>query len=108
MKARSFYVMTLRANAKKKDLIKFLEKEWVPALTSCPGCLEVEILADYGDRAGYFVTELWESPDAHLEQSSALWGTERVDIWEACGELALIEANWMGAIVLKTDENIKS
>ena len=50
MRTRSFYVMTLRANTKKKDLIKFLEKEWVPALKSCPGCLEVEILADYGDR----------------------------------------------------------
>ena len=48
MKSISFYVMTLRANTKKKHLIKFLEKEWVPALKSCPGCLEVEILADYG------------------------------------------------------------
>ena len=102
MKSRSFYVMTLRANAKKKDLIKFLEKEWVPALKSCPGCLEVEILADFGDRAGFFMTELWESSNAHLEQSSALWRTERVDIWEACSELALIEANWRGAIVLKS------
>ena len=108
MRTRSFYVMTLRANAKKKDLIKFLEKEWVPALKNCPGCLEVEILADYGDRAGFFVTELWESPEAHSEQSSALWGTERVDIWEACGELALIEVNWIGAIFLKTHENTKS
>ena len=108
MRSRSFYVMTLRANAKKKDLMKFLEKEWVPALMSCPGCIDVEILADYGDRAGVFVTELWGSPEAHSEQSSALWGSERVDIWEACGELALIEANWMGAIVLKTDENTKS
>ena len=108
MKTRSFYVMTLRANAKKKDLIKFLEKEWVPALKSCPGCLEVEILADYGDRAGFFVTELWESPESHVEQSSALWGTERVDIWEACSELALIEVNWTGIIVLKTEENTKS
>ena len=86
MRSRSFYVMTLRANAKKKDLIKFLEKEWVPALKSCPGCLEVEILADYGDRAGFFVTELWDiSRVTFVEQSSALWGTERVDIWEACG-----------------------
>ena len=103
MRTRSFYVITLRASAKKKDLMKFLEKEWVPALKGCPGCLEVEILADYGDRAGFFVTELWESPEAHSEQSSALWGSERVDIWEACGELALIEANWMGAIVLKSE-----
>ncbi len=94
--------MTLRANAKKKDLMKFLEKEWTPALKSCPGCLEVEILADYADRAGFFVMELWESPEVHLKQSSALWSSERVDIWEACSELALIEANSMGAIVLKT------
>ena len=72
MRTRSFYVMTLRANAKKKDLIKFLEKEWVPALKSCSGCLEVEILADYGNRAGFFVTELWESPEVHSEQSPAL------------------------------------
>ena len=64
--------MTLRANAKKKDLIMFLEEEWVPALNSCAGCLEVEILADYGNRADVFVTELWESPEAHSEQSVAL------------------------------------
>ena len=70
---------------------------------SCSDCLEVEVLADYGDRAGFFVTELCESPKVHSEQSSALWDTERVDIWEACGELALIEANWMGAIVLKSE-----
>ena len=43
--------MTLRTDAKKKGLTKFLEKEWVLALNSCPGCLEVEILADYGDWA---------------------------------------------------------
>ena len=48
--------MTLRANAKKKDLRKF----WIKS-GSCSGCLEVEILADYEDRAGFFVTELWES-----------------------------------------------
>ena len=40
------------------------------------------------------MTELWESPETHSEQSSALWGTERVDIWETREELALIEANW--------------
>lgn len=108
MRTRSFYVLTLRANAKKKDLMKFLEKEWVPALKSCSGCLEVEILADYGDRAGFLLTELWESPEAHSEQSSALWGTERVDIWEARSELALLEANWAGAIVLKTGEDKRS
>ena len=34
MKTRSFYVMTLRTDAKRKDLIKFLEKEWVPDLKS--------------------------------------------------------------------------
>ena len=77
MKSRSFYVMTLRANAKKKDLIKFLEKEWVPALKSCPGCLEVEILADYGIWAGFFVTELWESSEMHSEQSSPCRGGGR-------------------------------
>ena len=68
MRARSFYVMTLRANAKKKDLTKFFGK----GVGSCSGCLEVEIPADYGDRAGVFVTELWESPEAHSEQSSSV------------------------------------
>ena len=43
--------MTLRTDAKKKGLTRFLEKEWVLALNSCPGSLEVEILADYGDWA---------------------------------------------------------
>ena len=42
MRTRSFYVMTLRANTKNKDLMKFLEKEWVPALKSCSGCLEAK------------------------------------------------------------------
>ena len=70
MRSRSFYVMTLRANAKKIDLIKFLEKKWGVAR----------------------VVLKWESPDAPLEQSSALWGTERVDIWEACSELSRIRS----------------
>ena len=47
--------MTLRTDAKKKGLTKFLEKEWVLALNSCAGCLEVGILADYGNRADVFV-----------------------------------------------------
>ena len=81
-----------------------LDKVFGEGVGSCAGCLEVEIFADYGNRAGLFVTELWESLEAHSEQSSALWGTERVDIWEACRELALIEANWAGAIVLKSEK----
>ena len=53
MKTGSFYIVTLRANAKAKNLAEFLEKS-----ASCPGCLEIKILVDYRDRAGYFVTEL--------------------------------------------------
>ena len=52
MRARSFYFITLRANAKKKDFINLLEK------SVCPGCFEVVILAACGDRAGFFVTEV--------------------------------------------------
>ena len=42
-----------------------------------------------------FLTESCESLEAHTEQSYALWGTERVDIWEACRELALVHpSSW--------------
>ena len=39
-----------------------LSKVFEKGVRSCPDCLELEILADYGNRAGLFVTELWESP----------------------------------------------
>ena len=42
MKTGSFYVMALRADAKTKDLMKFLER--------VGSCLEVEIPADCGNR----------------------------------------------------------
>ena len=61
---------------------------------TCPGCPEVEILADYGDRVG-FPWRNYGNPRGALGAILCLVGTERVDIWEACSELALIETNWM-------------
>ena len=87
----------------EEKLDKVFRKDGCPISRVDRVVLKWKILADYGIRAGFFVTELWESSEIHSEQSSALWGTERVDIWEACGKLALIEANWMGAIVLKSE-----
>ena len=56
---------------KWQDSTEFFGEGVDTCLKTCPGCPEVEILADYGDRAGFFVAELWESPEVHSEQSSA-------------------------------------
>ena len=44
--------MTLRADVKKKDSIKFLEKR-----VGCPGCLEVEKSGGLREQGRFFVTE---------------------------------------------------
>ena len=72
-KSRIFYILTLREKKKKKDLKKFLETEWIPALRNASGCLDVELLDTYQDRAGYCVSEIWESKKSHVEGTEKLW-----------------------------------
>lgn len=93
-KSRIFYVLTLKSNVKKKDLKKFLEKEWIPALRSAPGCLEVELLDTYHDRAGYCISELWESKEVHMQGSSRLWGKTKKDLYLKMEDYAYREFLW--------------
>lgn len=93
-KSRVFYVLTLKSNAKKKDLKKFLEKEWLPALRNTPGCLEIELLDSYQDRAGYCVSELWESKDVHLKNTDKLWRGEGKALMKKITNYANPEVMW--------------
>lgn len=93
-KSRIFYVLTLKSNAKKKDLKKFLEKEWLPALRNTPGCLEIELLDSYQDRAGYCVSELWESKDVHLKNTDKLWRGEGKSLMKKITNYANPEVMW--------------
>ncbi|MBM3210639.1 hypothetical protein FJZ33_00350 [Candidatus Poribacteria bacterium] len=98
-KARVFYVLTLKSDVKKKDLKKFLEDEWLPILRSTPGCLEVELLDTYHDRAGYCVSELWESRDVHIQRSSHLWGNAKKDLYAKREKYATVEFLWQCIIL---------
>jgi len=93
-KARIFYIITMREKKKKKDLKKFLETQWLPVLRSAPGCLDVELLDTYQDRAGYCVSELWESREMHLESTKTLWLETRPDLQRKIREYATIEFLW--------------
>ena len=90
-KSRVFYVFTMREKKKKKDLKKFLEVEWLPVLRSAPGCLEVELLDSYRDRAGYSVSELWESREMHLQSTQKLWRETHVHLQQKVRDYAAIE-----------------
>ncbi|RKU37209.1 hypothetical protein C6496_10710 [Candidatus Poribacteria bacterium] len=90
-KSRVFYVFTMREKRKKKDLKKFLETEWIPVLRSAPGCLEVELLDSYQDRAGYSVSELWESREIHLQSTRKLWRETHTHLQQKVGDYATIE-----------------
>jgi len=93
-KARAFCVLTLKSGVKKKDLRKFLEKEWLPVVRSAPGCLEAELLDTYYDRAGYCISELWESKEIHMESSSSLWTETRKDLYSKRDNYAVVEQRW--------------
>lgn len=98
-RARIFYVLTLKSDVKKKDLRKFLEKEWLPALRAEPGCSKVELLDTYHDRAGYCISELWESKEAHMKGSSHLWGEAKKDLYSKMGDYAFMELLWQCTIL---------
>ena len=93
-KSRIFYVITLREKKKKKDLKKFLETQWLPALRSAPGCLAVELLDTYQDRAGYCVSELWESKEIHLQSMGKLWRETHTHLQRKVRDYATIELLW--------------
>lgn len=93
-KSRIFYVVTLRSNVKKKDLKKFMEKEWLPAIRGVPGCLAVEFLESYQDRAGYCVSELWESQEIHLKRTDEFWGGDGKALMKKMLSYATLETIW--------------
>ena len=93
-KSRVFYVFTMREKKKKKDLKKFLETQWLPVLRSAPGCLEVELLDTYQDRAGYCVSELWENKEIHLESTAELWRETHTHLMKKVAEYATMEFVW--------------
>lgn len=93
-KSRIFYVVTLRSNVKKKDLKKFMEKEWLPAIRGVPGCLAVELLETYQDRAGHCVSELWESQEIHLKRTDEFWGGEGKALMKKMLSYAALENMW--------------
>lgn len=93
-KSRIFYLLTLRENQKKKDLKKFLVNEWLPVLRSAPGCLAVELLDTYQDRAGYCVSELWENKEMHLQSTAKLWRETHTELMKKAGTYATIEFLW--------------
>lgn len=93
-KSRIFYIFTLREKTKKKDLKKFLQTEWLPALRKAPGCLAVELLDTYQDRAGYCVSELWENKKIHLQSTAELWRETHAELMRKVGNYATIEFLW--------------
>ena len=93
-RSRIFYIFTLREKKKKKDLKKFLETQWFPVLRNAPGCLEVELLDTYQDRAGYCVSELWENRETHLKSTAKLWRETHTDLQQKVRDYASIEIVW--------------
>ena len=93
-KSRIFYIITMREKRKKKDLKKFLETQWLPVLRNAPGCLAVELLDTYQDRAGYCVSELWESREIHLKSTEKLWRETHTGLMKKIGEYATLEFVW--------------
>ena len=93
-KARVFYILTLREKKKKKDLKKFIQTQWLPVLRNAPGCLEVELLDTYQDRAGYCISELWENSEVHLQSTAKLWRETHTALMQKVGEYASIEFLW--------------
>lgn len=93
-KSRIFYSITMRDKKKKKDLQKFLKTQWLPAIRNSPGCLEVELLDTYQDRAGYCVSEVWESRESHLQNTRKLWNETHPHLQRKIRDYATIESIW--------------
>ena len=93
-KSRIFYILTLREKKKKRDLKKFLETDWIPVLRNTPGCLGVELLDTYQDRAGYCISEIWENSKIHLESTEKLWRETHPHLQEKVRDYGTIEFVW--------------
>lgn len=93
-KSRIYYIFTMREKKKKKDLQKFLETQWIPAIRNSPGCLGVELLDTYQDRAGYCVSELWDSRESHIKSTEKLWRKTHVHLQKKVRDYATIEFIW--------------
>jgi len=78
-----------------------LIKEWLPALKGTPGCVEVELLDTYWSRAGFIVTELWESREAHENGVKRLWRGERMDLFDKAQRLAHFDFIWECTVIAK-------
>lgn len=89
--SRIVYLFTLLSEVKKKDFHHFLISEWIPALINTPGCLEVELLDTYWDRAGFCILELWESRAAHKQGAKELWGNKGKDLFKKVFQYARME-----------------
>ena len=98
-RVRAFYIITLKGKGKKKDLRRFLENQWLPLLKSIPECQEIQLLQDFQDRAGYYMTEVWESSQAHDEWNNQLFQGHFQPLWKEFSQLAMIEFAWSGVVI---------
>ena len=73
----TFYVITAKPGVRPNRLKKFLLKEWLPALESTSGCLDVELWESQRSRGRYLVCELWENQEICLQNSEKLWNDEK-------------------------------
>ena len=71
-----------------------MEREWLPKIRGVPGCLAIELLEAYQDRAGYCVSEVWESQEIHLKRTNEFWGGEGKALMEKMGNYAVLEIMW--------------
>lgn len=92
--SRIFYVVTVKSNVKKKDLRKFIEKEWLPTIRDVPGCLAIELLETYQDRAGYCILELWENQEVHLRNTDEFWGGKGEVLMRKMANYGVLETMW--------------
>ena len=72
----TFYVITAKQGIRPNRLKTFLLKEWLPALHSSPGCLDLELWESQRSRGHYLVCELWESKEIGLHNFEKLWKDE--------------------------------
>lgn len=78
----TFYAVTVKPGVSPNRLKKLLLKEWIPALTSTSGCLDVELWESHRSRGRYLVCELWESQEICLQNSEKLWNDEKKDVFQ--------------------------
>jgi len=78
----TFCVITTKPGVRHNRLKKFLSKEWIPALLSTAGCLDVELWESQRSSGRYLVCELWESKEVYLQNSKKRWNDEKKEVFE--------------------------